>query len=226
MTSRLNLFVPSSVLLGGVLLISGIREQYTVKAPKAMTAIPAVFENVQGSDQIIDDEERKVAGMTDYSLRTFGPDSAQLFSIYVGYYDRQVQGKAIHSPKNCLPGAGWDILSSARIPAPSGAAGATVNRVLLGNKGTRALVYYWYQGRGHTESSEYVVKWNLLRDAAVYGRTEEALVRIVVPVARAKAGQVPTENDADVRAADTVARSVAMKLEPAVSQVLPAAPSM
>ena len=40
--------------------------------------------------------------------------------------------------------------------------------------------YDW--SRGRIEANEYVVKWNLLRDAALLGRTEEALVRIVVPV--------------------------------------------
>jgi hypothetical protein len=45
-------------------------------------------------------------------------------------------------------------------------------------------VLYWYQGRGRVESNEYAVKWNLLRDAAVRQRSDEALVRVVVPVQR------------------------------------------
>ena len=32
------------------------------------------------------------------------------------------------------------------------------------------------------EANEYVVKWDLLRDAALRQRSEEALVRIVVPI--------------------------------------------
>ena len=41
---------------------------------------------------------------------------------------------------------------------------------------------YWYQGRGRIQANEYLVKWNLLRDAALRQRSEEALVRIVVPI--------------------------------------------
>ncbi len=225
MTNKAQLFVPSGVLLAGLLLISGIREQYTVKSPQPMNAIPSTFVNVTGKDIVIDTLEQRIAGMSDYAMRTFGPDSNPNFSVYVGYYDRQVQGKTIHSPKNCLPGAGWDILSSSRVPAPSGSAGATVNRVLLSNKGNRALVYYWYQGRGRLESSEYVVKWNLLRDAALYGRTEEALVRIVVPLPRVASSKGYSDSDPDVIKGDSLARAVAKQLEPAVARVLPAGPT-
>ena len=72
--------------------------------------------------------------------------------------------------------------SGVRTVALPGGDSARVNRYLLANKGAQALVYYWYEGRGRVEPSEYRVKWNLIRDAARYGRTEEALVRIVVPV--------------------------------------------
>ena len=57
-----------------------------------------------------------------------------------------------------------------------------VNRYVLAQGGQRALVYYWYQGRGRVAASEYQVKWELLRDAAFKARTEEAMVRIVVPL--------------------------------------------
>jgi EpsI family protein len=224
MSNRLQTIGPATVLLAGVALISGIRAQHTMKSAKPMAAVSAHFAGLDGRDQVISQEEQKVAGMSDYSFRQFGPDSNPLFSVYVGYYDRQVQGKTIHSPKNCLPGAGWDILSSTRVPAPSGTLGATVNRVVLSNRGTRALVYYWYQGRGRLESSEYVVKWNLLRDASIHGRTEEALVRIVVPLPPLRTANASPTQDAGLAAGDSLARTIAKELEGAVSRVLPVAP--
>ena len=96
-----------------------------------------------------------------------------------------------------------------------------MNRVLLGNKRVRAMAYYWYQGRGRVESSEYRVKWDLLRDAALYGRTEEALVRIVVPVNDPATGKVPTMEDDAVKEADALARRIAAELVPAVDRVMP-----
>ena len=97
-----------------------------------------------------------------------------------------------------------------------------MNRYLLANKGQQALVYYWYQGRGRVESSEYRVKWNLLRDAALYGRTEEALVRIVIPVdGRGEAAVVRGR----YAQADSLAGAVAVQLVQQVDRVVPKAPS-
>ncbi|MBL0169338.1 MAG: EpsI family protein [Gemmatimonadaceae bacterium] len=223
--SRASLFLPSLVLGVGVLLISGMREQYAMSPREPITSIPTVMQGFASRDTIVSEEERRVAGMSDYVMRTFGPDSAFAFSVYVGYYDRQVQGRSIHSPKNCLPGAGWDILASERIPLPGAAAGSRVTRVLLANKGMRVLVYYWYQGRGRVEASEYRVKWDLMRDAALHGRTEEALVRIVMPVEGRTSREVASFADASVVRADSLARRIAGELSPAVTRALPAWPS-
>jgi EpsI family protein len=223
MNGVMTKFLPVAVLGLGVLLISGMREQYAVEPVRPMATMPASINGIVGKSLVIDSAERRVAGMTDYSLRTYGPDSAYLFTTYVGYYDRQVQGKAIHSPKNCLPGAGWEVMSAERLSADEmGAKGGSINRVLLANQGVRALVYYWYQGRERVEASEYKVKWNLLRDAAVEGRTEEALVRIVVPLARSEKNDTKVQQAAAFAQADSIAASVSRELLPSVAKVMPA----
>ncbi|NIN10580.1 MAG: exosortase-associated EpsI family protein, partial [Gemmatimonadales bacterium] len=60
-----------------------------------------------GRDLVLSEAERRVAGVSDYLLRAYEPlDSATMasgFSLYIGYYSQQSQGKTIHSPKNCLP---------------------------------------------------------------------------------------------------------------------------
>jgi EpsI family protein len=132
--------------------------------------------------------------------------------VYVGYYDHQTQGKTIHSPKNCLPGSGWEALEAAPVKVTTPAGTVTVNRYLLQNKGQQALVFYWYQGRGRVASSEYQVKWELLRDAALRGRSEEALVRVVVYL----------NDQVDESRAIEQATKVASDLVPAVFQSLPA----
>lgn len=209
--------LPPLALGCGVLLISGVREQRAMQPLAPMRSIPRTLAGLEGRDLVVPEEERKVAGMSDYMMRVFTEDSIPRFTTYVGYYDRQVQGKSIHSPKNCLPGAGWEILNSARVPLPI-AAPARVNRVLLANGGTRALVYYWYQGRGRISASEYAVKWELMRDAALKGRTEEALVRIVVPLGRASD---PAHLATAVAQADALALRVAVALQAEVGKRLP-----
>lgn len=215
------LFVPGAVLGAGVLLISGMREQFSVAPRSPMATITPAMGGLKGADVPIAKEERDIAGMSDFVMRSFGPDSSPKFTLYVGYYDKQVQGKSIHSPKNCLPGAGWEIIETKRIPLPGGTAGQTINHVILANKGFRALVVYWYQGRGRVEASEYKVKWNLLRDAAIYGRTEEALVRLVVPLGGFRS---PADAAKKVADADAVVNALASRLSADVTERMPAAP--
>lgn len=177
------------------------------------SAVPAGIEGFVSSAIEISEGERAVAGMTHYVMRGYhassAPATAAAFTLYVGYYDSQTQGKTIHSPRNCLPGAGWEALAFEKAAVPLAAGSATVNRYIIQRGEQRALVLYWYQGRGRVEASEYRVKWDLLRDAALRGRSEEALVRIVVPI-----------RDSE-RASFDMAAKVARTVIPAVAQALP-----
>lgn len=214
-------FAPVLILGLGVVLVSGVREQFEMKPLHPISTISSTIVGLEGTDVTVSAEEQRVAGMSDYSLREYRKDSTVAFSTYVGYYNRQVQGQTIHSPKNCLPGAGWETISASRVSLPGSPNGGTANRVLLSNKGSRALVYYWYQGRGREESNEYVVKWDLLRDAALRGRTEEALVRIVVPLKSQLSAGGNLDDDPEVMAAAEIAEKVARELRAAAASVIP-----
>jgi EpsI family protein len=173
--------------------------------------VPREIQDFHGTDRVVSEQEQRVAGMDEYLLRNYSRagGAGGGFSIYIGYYQYQTRGHTIHSPKNCLPGAGWEALTSGTttVETPDGA--VRVTRYLLQRENERAVVLYWYQGRGRIESSEYAVKLQLLRDAALRRRSDEALVRVVVPITTG-------EDDALAMAA-----GIAAHLIPAVDQALP-----
>ena len=206
-------WAPALLFSVGAVFTVGVNLQRSLHLRMGLgEAVPIEIGGAMGTDIRLSDAEVRVAGVTDYLMRSYEPlDSAAgglPFSVYVGYYASQMQGKTIHSPKNCLPGAGWEALASATMEVDTPDGLVHVNRYLLQNQGAQALVLYWYQGRGRVESNEYVVKWNLLRDAAVRQRSDEALVRIVVPV-----------EESDGRAL-TTATATATALVPAVFRAL------
>jgi EpsI family protein len=213
-------YLPALVLALGALVLATTREQEAPPPRAPLASLPESLGGYVGSDVTISPEERRVAGMSEYMLRQYTRDSTATFSVYVGYYAYQLQGRTIHSPKNCLPGAGWQALGTGTESIAVGDDSYPVNRYLLTNGTERALVYYWYQGRGRIAASEFGVKWDLLRDAALRGRSEEALVRIVVPIGRSPGGTSVTESDA-VAAADELAAGTAASLIPMVTEVLP-----
>lgn len=180
-------WLPAIALGAGVLATAGLRaDRHLPLRVPLPSVIRDTADRYVGKDQPLDAAELKVAAPNAYLLRDYfipgDTAAAHTFTLYIGYYDHQTQGRTIHSPKNCLPGSGWEPLSSSTevLSTPQGP--APVNRYLLQNHDLRALVLYWYQGRGRVASNEYLVKWQLLRDAALKRRSDEALVRIIVPV--------------------------------------------
>jgi len=212
---------PALVLaLGAILLGAGRRDQAAPPPRQPLSSLPGSFGQFVGRDLVISEEEQRVAGMSEYMMRQYTQDSTSTFSVYVGYYAYQLQGRTIHSPKNCLPGAGWQALGTGTEMIDVGDSSHRVNRYLLTNGTEQALVYYWYQGRGRIAANEFAVKWDLLRDASLRGRSEEALVRIVIPLTRPGSGR-SSATPAEIEVADRLAASVTAGLIPRVTDVLP-----
>src|SRR6476659_852777 len=139
----LRAFVPSIILAAGcVLLYHGTREQVAVEPAAPLTGILSSVDGYRIENQTVGDEERRVAGMSDYVARIYWRDTTLAFTTYVGYYDRQTQGKSIHSPRNCLPGAGWEILSGGTSSLVAAGGPRVVNHYILKNGATQAVVYY------------------------------------------------------------------------------------
>lgn len=218
--SRLKPFVPALILAIGYAFVAGARGQRAVGLAEPIDTVLPSLDGYRVQNQKIGAEERRVAGMTNYVARMYLRDSIVAFTTLVSYYDRQTRGKSIHSPKNCLPGAGWEVLSGGTQAVTANGAAYTVNRYVLKNGRTRAVVYYWYQGRGRVVASEYAVKWNLLRDAAFRGHTEEALVRVVVPLQAPAVNGAPG-SESDVAAANTLGTTIAGRLITDVNKILP-----
>jgi EpsI family protein len=213
-------FLPGVLMLVGCLMLFSTRSQKEVPLVGSLQTVLPVWSGYTVKEQTVSPEEQKVAGMSNYVARMYMSDTTIVFTTYVGYYDRQTQGKSMHSPRNCLPGAGWEILRAEQGTITAGGVTHAVNKYLLKNGGTQALVLYWYQGRGRIVASEYAVKWNLLRDAALKGHTEEALVRIVVPVPRA-AQLDPAALERAFADAENLGKQVGTQLLTDVARVLP-----
>lgn len=215
-------FVPAFILLVGCGFAWQTHSQRSMPLAAPLATIIPSLDGYTVADLHISDNERRVAGMSDYVARAYMRDSVQAFQTLVSYYDRQGQGSTIHSPRNCLPGAGWEILRGGARTIVADGAPRDVNYFVLKNGKATDVVYYWYQGRGRVVASEYRVKWNLLRDAALLGHTEEALVRIVIPVRVPNAATAASPDAKSAFAAtDSLGDSVAVRLIREVTRALP-----
>jgi len=113
------------------------------------------------------------------------PSGQRSASLFVAFFKSQRTGQAPHSPKNCMPGAGWVPTASevATLTVPGWPRPIRVNRYLVTKGDQTVLVLYWYQSRDRVVASEYAAKFYLVADAIRYNRTDTALVRVTVPMA-------------------------------------------
>ena len=214
-------YLPALVLLAGCAFVWNSRSQSAVPLAAPLSGVLSSMPGYRVQDQRISDEERSIAGMTDYVARVYWRDSVPVFTTFVSYYERQAQGRTIHSPRNCLPGAGWEVMTAGTAHVVVDGTRRTLNRTLLKNGAATAVVYYWYQGRGRIVANEYAVKWNLLRDAALVGHTEEALVRVVVPVAASSVPGSAADDSRLLAEASALGAALSERLAREVALVLP-----
>jgi EpsI family protein len=200
------------IAAGGLYAAHGERDE--IAAPRApLASIPRGLDGWPASiDVPMDGRTRDVLGVDDYVNRTYVDAAGQPVGLYIGYYASQRQGDTIHSPQNCLPGAGWQPVEGGAATLEAGGRRLTVNRYIIAKGLERQVVLYWYQGRGRVVANDYANKFWLLVDAARLHRSDGALVRVAAPV-RSDGGSLA--------AADAAAAAFARDLVPRLSRFLP-----
>jgi len=139
-----------------------------------------------GPNEILPDNVVKVLGVDDYVSRFYdGPGGPIHF--YASYFSTTWGGKSYHSPRNCMPGSGWDVAKLDILPIavtnPHPHA-VSVSRMLMVKGADHQVVLYWYQGRGRIMPTEYSERIYRVVDSLLKQRTDGAFVRIVVPVSQ------------------------------------------
>ena len=179
--------LPVLFLLAGTAVLLHARNREEVLPPRRnLVTFPMQAGTWIGSDIPLPNDVLQVLGPGQFLNRIYqqtvgGPN----VSFFIAYFPSQRAGDTIHSPKNCIPGAGWAPIESTRIsisPSPSGAPAIQVNRYVIAKGLDRELVLYWYQAHGRVVASEYWAKVFLITDAVRTNRSDGALVRIITPI--------------------------------------------
>ncbi|HUB32264.1 MAG TPA: EpsI family protein, partial [Bryobacteraceae bacterium] len=111
--------------------------------------------------------------------------SSAAAGLFVAYFKTQRTGQSPHSPKNCLPGSGWEPEATGFLdvqvagePEP-----IRINRYVVSHGDEKSVVLYWYQSERRVIASEFSAKFWVVMDSIRYHRSDTALVRVTVPVA-------------------------------------------
>ena len=155
-------------------------------AREPLAKVPGELDGWVGRDSKIDDDTRRVLGDGEFLLRyyTRSPEEPWI-NLFVAYFPTQRTGSTMHSPQNCLPGAGWLPVVAGRLSLKrANGEAVTINRYIIAKGLDRQLVLYWYQSHGRIVASEYWAKIYLVTDSMRLNRSDGALVRVVTPLLR------------------------------------------
>lgn len=213
-----RLIIVCLCLLGGAALLARSSKTEEVPIRKPFAEFPFTIGDWQGRREA--DLEKKildVLGVDDYMTRSYYRPNALPVGVYVGYYGSQRQGDTMHSPLNCLPGAGWLPVAQGRstieVSDGKGPREIEVNDFVIEKGLDRQAVLYWYQSHGRVVASEYWGKVYTVIDAMRYNRSDGALVRVIVPV--------PGQDEAARQRAQEEAKSFVKAVFPILSSYLP-----
>jgi EpsI family protein len=173
-----------TVLLAATALLLNLRANYEV-IPKSepLADMPMQIDGRYASDVPIDQETLDVLGAGDFISRVYSEPGKSPIGLFVGYFPSQRKGVTIHSPKNCLPSAGWVFESSQYVVlTDTEAKQHRVGEYIIANGDSRQFVIYWYQAHGRSVANEYMAKMYLVADAMRMNRTDGALVRVITSI--------------------------------------------
>lgn len=181
MTGRFWLMI--ALLLGATIGLHHLSHGEAAPLAQPLSNFPVQVEGWHAREVAIEPRIIQALGVTDHVNRLYEAPGNPSIYLYVGYYKSQRTGQLIHSPKNCLPGAGWEPVSVGSVEL-MGTEGnrVSVNRYVIQNGLQRQLVLYWYQSHGRIIASEYWDKFYMVADALRLNRTDAALVRISTPI--------------------------------------------
>jgi EpsI family protein len=179
-------FWTAVLLLAGTALLLHTRSS-TDRNPfsEPLALLPGSIDGWAGTDQQIDQETLDVLGAGDFLNRIYSRDArTEPIGLFIGYFPTQRTGQSIHSPKHCLPGAGWVFESSNYVTlADVNGKPHRVGEYIITNGAARQFVIYWYQAHGRSIANEYTAMVYTIVDAMRLNRTDAALVRVVTPIA-------------------------------------------
>lgn len=183
-----RLWMTAALVACGILLMQGLSHGEPVIPRVPLKEFPEKIGDWVGREVPLPARIVADAGMNEYVDRVYWNPGGRTVTLFISYYLTQRTGDTIHSPKNCLPGAGWQPLESREISIPMANGSRVVaNEYVVARDAQRALVFYWYQERGRDIASEYAAKFWLSVDAITRHRTDGGFVRVTTPLKKDRA---------------------------------------
>jgi EpsI family protein len=201
------------LLLTGILLQARSRNE--IYPPRwQLAGLPHEIGAWTGNDIGIPQDQLNILGPGDFLLRIYqnSKESEPYIGLFIAYFPSQRAGDTIHSPKHCLPGAGWLPVENERVQLSlAGGKPFPANRYIIAKGTEKQMVLYWYLAHNRAIASEYWAKFYLVADSMTMNRSDGSLIRLTTPL-------IPGQNPA---IAQERLVSFASQIMPQMDQYIP-----
>jgi|LGOV01.1.fsa_nt_gb EpsI family protein len=209
MIKKYRFFIIYALLVVAGLFVHFHRD-VAVPVNRSLTEIP----KKQGDWRMVsqtrfDDQVLEVLKPTDYLARSYVDRAGNRVGLYLGYHGGGPESGSIHSPKHCLPGSGWQEVSTEVSQMAVAEQNINLVRAVYQNGYSRELFVYWFQVKGKTLANEYSLKLAEIVNSIFYNRRDSAFIRLSVSY------------EGDPNQAIALAESFVQDFYPHIAAVLP-----
>jgi EpsI family protein len=172
-----------ALVIGTYVFLNSRALSEDLPASQPLSSLPPLIGEWAGHDVALSSDVLQVLGHGEFLTRIYRSVHEAPIDLYIAYFPSQKTGSTIHSPQNCLPGAGWTPVeySTISLSRPDKSL-MTINRYIIAKRMDRQLVLYWYQSHGRVVASEYSAKYYLVADSIRMDRSDGALVRVITGI--------------------------------------------
>jgi EpsI family protein len=125
-------------------------------------------------------DERVLAVLlpTDYLSRSYVDSAGDKLSLYIGFHNGGPKSGPIHSPKQCLPGSGWNRLKQEIRSVRVGGEDIPYVSAIYQKDSEKQLFLYWFQVRDQILTNEYALKLAMIKNSVLSNRRDSAFIRL------------------------------------------------
>lgn len=156
------LIVAMCVSLGGLYARDLSSQRSFVTQMPSFTRLPATLDGWYSEDYSMSENVAAVLDADATLQRRYRHPNGSEVGLFLAYFAEQQVNSQIHSPRHCVPGGGWNVVSLQQETVQLAHGSEAVTCMNLERGGAEQQILYWFRTQSGIVTGEYALKWDLV----------------------------------------------------------------
>jgi EpsI family protein len=199
-----------SIVVLLILAVTGLLARELASPPgfelqmPGLDRLPRELEGWSSEEKLMSDDVARALDADETFSRVYSDSQGRFVSVFLAYFASQQVNSQIHSPRNCIPGSGWKVVSTSQVSGNHIGGEHQATRMVISRNESRHFIMYWFRTRGGDLAGEYSLKWDLVKNAIGRQPTNAMFIRF-----HARVGQEDAMMDVMRQLSDPIEASLA-----------------